>query len=79
MSEQQQKDQAAEFSQPSGGEDSAPVEQKQETKAPAKKAAAKKATTKKATTRRRAPVRRGGHVIKNGRWVPVGLPKRKGK
>jgi hypothetical protein len=65
----------AEFSQPSGGEDSAPAEEQQATKAPAKKAAAKRATTK-----RRAPIRRGGHVLdpKTNRWVPD-LPKRKGK
>jgi hypothetical protein len=66
----------AEFSQPSGGEASAPAEKQQ----PAKKAPAKKAAAKKATTKRRAPIRRGGHVLdpKTNRWVPD-LPKRKGK
>jgi hypothetical protein len=70
MSEQQG---PAEFSQPSGGESSAPAEQ-QETKAPAKKAPAKKAAAK-ATTKRRKPIRAGGHVLdlKTGRWVPAGL------
>jgi hypothetical protein len=64
----------AEFSQPSGGEGSAPAEE-QATKAPAKKTA-----TKRAATKRRAPIRRGGHVLdpKTNRWVPD-LPKRKGK